>query len=86
MCRYKWGKESPYSPEEQAKIRSAEHVGWYRRNIEKIKVVAPEDWLYRHGDTVKVLIGKDKGKTGIVTQVSLYLFHFNYCHLTWSKM
>lgn len=29
----------------------------------------PQDWLYFRGDRVEVLVGKDKGKQGIVTQV-----------------
>nr|CAB3263969.1 39S ribosomal protein L24, mitochondrial [Phallusia mammillata] len=66
---YKWSTTSPYHPIEQHKILSAEHVGWYKNNFWKQKIIPPDEWLYQVGDKVEILEGKDKGKQGDVTQV-----------------
>jgi len=66
---YKWTGESPYTPEEQNKIKLGESIGWYANNVDKLKVVDPNEWLYRVGDKVQVLTGKDKGKYGYVSKV-----------------
>uniref|UniRef100_H2YKH4 Large ribosomal subunit protein uL24m n=1 Tax=Ciona savignyi TaxID=51511 RepID=H2YKH4_CIOSA len=66
---YKWTTESPYSPTEQHKIRTAEHVDWYRFNFQSLKIVPPDEWLFKVGDKVEILVGKDIGKQGEVIQV-----------------
>ena len=70
IWRYKWTGESPYSPEEQNKIKLGESIEWYANNVDKIKVVDPNEWLYRVGDKVQVLSGKDKGKHGTISKVN----------------
>lgn len=74
ISRYKWTGESPYSPEEQNKIKLGASIGWYENNVHKLKVVDPNEWLYRVGDKVQVLAGKDKGKTGIISKVNYFIF------------
>jgi len=66
---YKWSTKSPYSPQEQNRIRSGADIGWYQHNYHKLKLVPPDEWLINVGDTVEVLVGKDKGKQGQIVQV-----------------
>lgn len=66
---YKWTAASPYSPEEQMKIRQGDSLQWYRHNIHKLPVVDTDKWLYRIGDRVHILTGKDKGKIGTIKKV-----------------
>ncbi|XP_078485154.1 large ribosomal subunit protein uL24m [Ciona intestinalis] len=66
---YKWSKDSPYHPVEQQKILKGEYLEWYRYNFHKQKVIPPDAWLFRVGDKVEILTGKDKGKQGDVIQV-----------------
>lgn len=66
---YKWSTKSPYTPQEQNKIRSGVDVGWYQHNFHKLKLVPPDEWLFNVGDTVEILAGKDKGKQGQIIQV-----------------
>ena len=69
--RYKWTTESPYHPSEQQKILKGDSIRWYIENYDQVKVVEPDDWLYKVGDHVEILHGKDKGKKGDVIQVYL---------------
>ena len=69
LHRYKWTTESPYSPAEQQKILNGETITWYVENYDKLKVIEPDKWMYRVGDRVEILIGKDKGKQGTIAQV-----------------
>lgn len=66
---YKWSDKSPYSPQEQDRISIGADLKWYKTNIHKLRVVQPDEWLYRIGDKVQVLEGKDKGKTGLIKKV-----------------
>lgn len=66
---YKWTMESPYSPAEQQKILSGDTIAWYLKNYDKVKVVEPDKWMYKAGDKVEILVGKDQGKQGTVIQV-----------------
>lgn len=39
------------------------------RHEEKV-AIAPEEWTIFPGDLVQVMVGKDKGKTGVVSYVN----------------
>ena len=68
--RYKWTRRSPYHPEEQQKILTGSSISWYRKTLHKRKVIPPDDWLFKVGDKVEILEGKDKGKQGDIIVVS----------------
>lgn len=67
---YKWSvDQSPYSPVEQRRIRAREDIGWYKNNFDKMKITPPDKWIFKIGDNVQILEGKDKGKTGQVVRI-----------------
>lgn len=68
--RYKWTRASPYSPDEQVKIRTRDKYFWYKYNYNKLSYTPPEEWKFFVGDQVQILAGKDKGKQGEVVQVT----------------
>lgn len=80
-------------PEEQNKILQGKHLGWYQFNYHKLKTVAPDEWLFKVGDQVEILAGKDKGKQGEIVVVSQTAELIGYAagyirhiySLSWSK-
>lgn len=52
-------------------------MNWYKHNYYKLKIIEPDQWLFKVGDKVEILVGKDKGKKGDIVQVRYGYFFSN---------
>lgn len=42
---------------------------FFRTNINRIKKIPDEDWTFFPGDLIQIMVGKDKGKQGLVRSI-----------------